>query len=61
MDFAVVRFLRTFVRQLQKQQVGELFRVVAVAHAIVAQGVTEIPDFLDEGRGVHAGNACAMA
>ncbi len=47
MGVAVVWLLRVFMRQLQKQQVGELFEVIAIAHAVVAQGVAEIPDFLD--------------
>jgi hypothetical protein len=47
---AVVGLLRVFVRQLQEQQVGELLQVVAITHAVVAQGVAEVPDFLDEGR-----------
>jgi hypothetical protein len=50
---AVVGFLCVFVRQLQEQQVGELLQVVAITHAVVAQGVAEVPDFLDEGGGVH--------
>ena len=49
----VVRRLRVLVRQLQKQQVGQLLQVVAVTHAVVAQRVAEVPDFLDEGRCIH--------
>jgi hypothetical protein len=41
------------MRHLQKQQIGKLLQVIAVAHPIIAQGVAEIPDFLDEGRGVQ--------
>jgi three-Cys-motif partner protein len=41
------------MRHLQKQQVGQLFQIIAIAHAVIAQGVAEVPDFLDEGGGVH--------
>jgi hypothetical protein len=33
-----------------------LFQIVAIADAVIAQGVAEIPDFLDEGGGVHEGS-----
>ncbi len=45
--------LRVLIRHLQEDQVGELLQIVAIAHAVVAQGVAETPDFLDEGGGVH--------
>lgn len=49
----MVGFLGAFVGELEEQQVGELFQVVAVTHAIVPQGVAEVPDFLDEGAAIH--------
>ena len=58
---AVVGLLRVFVRQLQKQQVSELLQVVAIAHAIVFEGVAKVPDFLDEGGGVHASDFVVLA
>ena len=58
---AVVGLLRVFVRQLQKQQVSELLQVVAIAHTVVAQGVAKVPDFLDEGGGVHASDFVVLA
>jgi hypothetical protein len=32
----------------QEQQVGELFDVIAVIHAVMAQRVAETPEFLDD-------------
>ncbi|MNN42898.1 hypothetical protein D3C81_1571080 [compost metagenome] len=52
---AVVWLLRIFVREFQEQQISELFQIIAIAHAIVAQGVAEIPDFLDKGTCIHSG------
>ena len=43
----VVGRLGELVGELQEKQVGELLQVVAVAHAVVAQGVTEAPDLGD--------------
>ncbi len=57
---AVIRLLRVLVRQLQEQQVGELFEVIAIAHPVIAQGVAEVPDFLDKCGGVHGRKACAI-
>jgi hypothetical protein len=37
------------VRHLEEDQVGELFEIVAIAHAVVAQRVAEAPDFGDDG------------
>ena len=34
--------------QFEKQQLGELFEIVAVANTVIAQGVAEVPDFLNE-------------
>ena len=53
MGVAVVGLLRVFVRQLQKQQVGQLFEVIAIAHTIILESVEKVPDFLDERGGVH--------
>jgi len=39
--------------RLQQQQVSELLHVVAIAHAVVAQHVAVVPEFLDDGGGVH--------
>jgi hypothetical protein len=36
------------VGHFQEQQIGELLDVVAVAHAVVAQDVAVVPEFLDE-------------
>jgi hypothetical protein len=36
-----------------RSQVGELLQVVAIAHPVVAQGVAEVPELLDQGGGVH--------
>ena len=38
---------------LTSMALGQLFEVIAIAHAVIAQGVAEVPDFLDEGGGVH--------
>jgi len=38
---------------LEKRQVGELLDIVAIAHAVVAEDVAVVPEFLDEGTGVH--------
>jgi hypothetical protein len=50
---AVVGRLAVLIGHLQEQQIGELLQVVAVAHAIIAQGVAEVPDFVDDGGGGH--------
>jgi hypothetical protein len=49
----LVRRARTLVGHLEEQQIGELLDVIAVAHAVVAQDVAVIPEFLDDGGGVH--------
>ena len=49
----MVRRLAVFVRHLEEEQKGELLKVVAVAHAIVAQGVAKAPDFGNYGVGGH--------
>ena len=45
--------LAALVGHLQEQQIGELLDVVAVAHAVVAQDVAVVPEFLDDGRSIH--------
>ena len=47
------RRLGIFMRHFEKQQKGQLLQIIAVAHAVVAQRMAEIPDFLDQGGGVH--------
>ncbi len=37
-----------FVGHLEEEQVGELLDVVAVVDAVVAQGVAEAPEFVDD-------------
>jgi hypothetical protein len=51
-----MRRLTIFVRHLEEEKEGELFEVVAVAHAIVAQGVAKAPDFGNYGVGGHKFN-----
>ena len=50
---AVVGRLGVLVRHLEKNQIGELFQVVAITHPVIAQGGAEAPDFGDDGSGVH--------
>jgi hypothetical protein len=52
-DFAVIGRATVFVGHLEEDEVGELFEVVAVAHAVVTEGVTERPDFGDDAVGGH--------
>jgi hypothetical protein len=40
--------LAALVGHLEKQKISELFDVIAVAHAVVAQDVAVIPEFLDK-------------
>ncbi len=47
--FLVVRRLGALVGHLEKQQISELLDVVAIRHAVVAQDVAVIPEFLDDG------------
>jgi len=49
----VVRGLAAFVGHLEEDEVSELLEVVAVAHAVVAEGRAEAPDFGDDGFGGH--------
>ena len=47
---AVVGRFGKLVGELQKEKVRELFQVVPVTHAVVAQGVAEAPDLGDDAR-----------
>ena len=48
----VIRRLRPLIRHLEKQQIGQLLDIIAVAHPVVSQNVTVVPKFLDDcGRG----------
>ena len=49
----VVGRLGALVGHLEEEEIGELFDVVAVAHAVVAQDVAEIPEFADNCGGGH--------
>ena len=52
----VVQLRRSLIRHLKKQQVRQLVRarpergrrIIAVAHPVVAQDVTVVPEFLDD-------------
>jgi hypothetical protein len=44
----VVRRLRPLVGHLEKQQIRQLFDVVAVAHPVVTEDVAVVPEFLDD-------------
>lgn len=48
------------VGHFEEQQVGELFDVVAIADAIVAEDVAVVPEFLDDGGG-FVGHADRLA
>ena len=49
---AFVRRFGVFIRHLEKNQVGELLQIIAVADTIIAQGGAEAPDFGDDRGGV---------
>ena len=51
--FLLVRLLGALVRHLEEEQIGELLDVIAVAHAVVAKDVAVVPEFLDDGGGIH--------
>jgi hypothetical protein len=57
-DVAVVGGLAVLVGHFQEDEVGELLQVVAVAHAVVAQGVAEAPDFGDDAGGPGPNALC---
>ena len=41
----IIGWLAVLIGHFQEDEVGELFQIVAVAHAIIAQGVAEAPHF----------------
>ena len=46
---AILRHFRAaFIRHLEEEQVGELFDVIAIVHAVVTQRVAKAPEFLDD-------------
>jgi len=46
---AILRHFRVaLIRHLEEQQVGQLFDIVAVVHAVMAQGMAEAPEFLND-------------
>ena len=48
----IMRRLRPLIRHLEKQQIRQLFDIIAITHPVVSQDVTVIPEFLDDcGRG----------
>src|SRR6266699_4552457 len=44
----VVGRLGAFMRHFEEEQVGELLDVVTIRHAVVAQDVAVVPEFLDD-------------
>ena len=40
-------------RHLDEQQIRQLLDVVTIRHAVVAQHIAVVPEFLDDGRCVH--------
>ena len=46
--FLVVRRLGALVGHLEKQQIRQLFDVVTVRHAVVAENVAVVPELLDD-------------
>ena len=48
-----VRCLGALVSRLEEQQVGEMFEIVAVAHAAVAEDVAVVPKFTCDIRWTH--------
>ena len=57
-QFAIMRRLAVFVGHFQEQQVSKLFQIVAVAHAVVAEGIAERPDFGNDGGGIFGIGHC---
>jgi len=52
-DIAVVGGATVFIGHLEEDQVGELLEIVAVAHAVIAQGGAETPNFRNDAVGGH--------
>ena len=46
-----MRWLAVLIGHLEKEEIGELLQVIAIAYAIVAKGIAEGPDFGDDGGG----------
>ena len=38
---------------LEEEQIGELLDVIAVAHPVIAEDVTVVPEFLDDVLRIH--------
>jgi len=55
-NIALIRRFRVLVRHLEKDQIGELFEIIAIANPVVLQRVAKIPDPGDDGRGVQTQN-----
>ena len=47
-QFPVVWRLAEFIRHFQKKQIGELFQIIAIADAVIPQGIAEGPDLADD-------------
>lgn len=52
-DIAVVGRSAVFIGHLEENEKCELLQIVAVADAVIAEGVAEAPDFGDDGFGGH--------
>lgn len=46
--FSIVWWFTEFIGHLQKEKISKLLQIIAVAHAIITQGVTEAPDLTDD-------------
>lgn len=49
--FAVVWRSAVFIGHFKKQQIGQLFQIIAITDADVARGIAEGPDFADNAGG----------
>ncbi len=49
-SFRLYGGLLIFVGHFQKEQIGKLFQIIAIAYTVVAQGIAEAPDFTDNAR-----------
>jgi len=52
-DFAIMGMATVFIRHFKENEISELFEVIAVADAVVAEGSAEAPDFGYDGIGGH--------
>jgi len=50
-QFPIVWRFAELIGHLQEEEIGELFQIIAIAHAVIAQGVAEAPDFADDAGG----------